>query len=104
MSLNINTTIQQMLNAMKTEAAGGWDKIKDASNSFLQAHKQRLQQLADQRLNNEIDDDFLKARLADEEDILKAELIAEKIITESAAQQAINAAFSVLETAILNAL
>ncbi len=44
MNFNINAIIQQMLNAMKTEAAGGWDKIKNASTSFLEAHKQRLEQ------------------------------------------------------------
>ncbi len=55
-------------------------------------------------MKNEIDADFLKERLADEQDILKAELISEKILTESAAQQVINAAFGVLETAIISAL
>jgi hypothetical protein len=104
MSLDINAAIQQMLNAMKTEAAGSWDKIKDASNSFLQGHKLRLKQLADQRLNNEIDDDFLKARLQDEQDILKAEIVSEKILAEAAAEKIINSAFAVLENTIMNAL
>jgi len=104
MNFDINATIQQMLNAMKTEAAGDWSKIKDTSNSFLQGHKQRLQLLANQRLHNEIDDDFLKERLKDEQDILEAEFVCEKLLVKSSAQQVINAAFAVLEDTITNLL
>src|SRR5213082_1614157 len=100
MNFDINAIIKEMLEAVKNEVANNWDKIKDTASDFLQGHKDRLQELAAARISGEIDDEFLKKRLADEEDNLKAELLAEKIIAESAAQQAANAAIDVLSKAV----
>ena len=104
MGLDINATITDMLNAIKASVQSDWDNIKDSTSSFLNDHKARLEKLAIERINNEIDDDYLKDSLSDEVDILKVNLLSEKIIAESAAQNAANAAIGVLQKAIETAL
>lgn len=101
---NIDDTIKLMVKAIKDEVANKWSLVKDSANDFLQDHKYRLEELATARINGDIDDDFLQRRLADEEDILKAELLAERIIAKSIAQQAANAAMDVLSKAIDTAI
>jgi hypothetical protein len=93
-----------MLKAIKDNVKKNWRKIKNTAADFLQDRKDRLKILADQKMNGEIDEEFFQKRLQDEKDILKAELLAEKIIAESIAQNAANAALNVFEKAIAAAI
>ena len=100
MDLNIDLITAQMLNAVKNSLTNDWGKLKDNATTFFQDHKERLETLAEQRLNNEIDDEFLKRRLKDEATILTSDLCAEEIITEAAAQNAANAALDIFSSSI----
>jgi hypothetical protein len=104
MSFDINATVAQMLQAIKDSVQNDWSKIKDSTPGFLEDRKLRLEILANQRLNKEIDDVFLKEQLQDEADVLKAELLALKIIAKATAQNAANAAIDVLTKAIQTAV
>jgi hypothetical protein len=104
MNFDINATIAQMVDAVKGVLKNDWNNIQDSATGFFNDHKQRLETLATQRVNGEIDDDFLKARLEDEKDILTAEIDAVKIVAKSMAQQAANAAMDVLQKAVASAI
>jgi hypothetical protein len=100
MKIDIEATLKEMLTVIKDTAANDWQKIRSAATEALERHKFRLELLANQRINNEIDEDFLKNRLEDEKDILMADIDAEIIIAKASLQNAINGAMKVLEKAI----
>src|SRR4051812_2846037 len=104
MNFDINSTLTQMLQAIKDVVKNDWNKISESATDFFEDRKERLHTLATQRLNGEIDDNFLQRRLDDEKDILRAELDAEKILAKAMAQNAANAAIDVLSKAIAAAV
>jgi hypothetical protein len=101
MPFDINQTLNEMLQAIKTNLGEGWNKVKDTANDFLQSRKERLELLADLRINNELENEFFLKRLADEKKILESELHALAVLSKSIAQKAANAAIDVLEKAFL---
>jgi hypothetical protein len=104
MKFDIDATLKAMLKAIKDNVKKNWRKIKNTAADFLQDRKDRLEILANQKMNGEIDEEFFQKRLQDEKDILKADLLAEKIIAESIAQNAANAALNIFEKAIAAAI
>ena len=104
MTIDIDAVTSEMLDAVKASLALAWNKLDNTATSFFEDHRDRLETLAQQRLDNEIDDDFFQKRLQDEATILASDLCAEDIITQVAAQNAANAALDVLNTTIEAAL
>ena len=104
MNFDINATLSQMLDAIKGIVKNDGYEIEDNAADFFNDRKERLQTLAIQRLNGEIDDAFLKDRLMDEQDILLAEIDAAKIVAKSVAQVAANAAIDIFQKAIIAAI
>src|SRR6478609_3435469 len=76
MPFDINQTLHEMLQAIKTNLGDGWKKVKDTTNDFLQSRRDRLELLADLRINNELENEFFLKRLEDEKKILESELHA----------------------------
>jgi hypothetical protein len=104
MQFDINEVITNMANAIKGSVANDWNFIKDDVQSYLSDRKGRLQRLADRRIKNQITDEFLAERLADENDMMVSELYSLKLISKVMAQNAVNAAIGVLTDAINAAL
>jgi hypothetical protein len=104
MTFDIKAITDQMLQAVKDTVKGDWSKIQDSATGFISDHQDRLEMLGNQRLHNEIDDDFLQKRIKDEESLFQAELDATEIISKTIAQEAANAALDVLSKAISTAV
>jgi len=104
MDFNIDATLKDMLAAIEGKLSADWAQIKDIATGFFNDSKQRLQTLAEARINNDISDNFLQKRLADEKNLQQANFDTLKIIAKSDAQQAINAAFDILQDAIKKAI
>ncbi|REH01780.1 hypothetical protein [Flavobacterium aquicola] len=104
MNFDINEVLADMLNAMKGSIKDDWNVVKKSANNFIQTKKERLELLAQMRLIGAIDNDFFEKRLADEKEILTAELHSIAIVNKVLAQNAANAAFKVLENVIATAL
>ena len=104
MDFDINEVLAEMLDAIKGSVKDDWKFVKDNANNFLQNRKERLELLASLRVTNQINDEFFKKRLADEQDILSSELHSIAIIGKVVAQNAANAAIAVLEKAVMAAL
>ena len=101
MPFDIDLTLNHMLDAVKTCVGKNWDAVKNIVSENMQNRKQRLQMLADMRINGEIDEDGLLSRLDDEKRLMDSELHALSILTKAMAQQAANAAIDVFRKAIL---
>ncbi|PKB15423.1 hypothetical protein [Flavobacterium sp. 5] len=104
MNLDINEILADMLNAMKTSIKDDWVVVKKSANNFIQSKKDRLELLANMRLNGEISESFFDKRLTDEKEILTSELHSIAIVNKVMAQNAANAAINVLNDVITKAL
>jgi hypothetical protein len=100
MNIDINEVLADMLNAMKKTIKDDWNVVKKSANNFIQTKKDRLELLANMRLNGEINSEFFEKRLVDEKEILTSELHSIAIINKVLAQNAANAAIKVLEDLI----
>lgn len=100
MKFDINEVLAQMLEAMKESIKDDWSVVKKSANTFIQNKKDRLELLANMRLAGAIDDGFFEKRMADEKEILQAELHSIAIVNKVLAQNAANAAFKILENVI----
>ncbi len=104
MTFDINEVLAQMSGAIKNEVSDNWSLIKKTTNNFLQSRKARLELLTSLRLDNQLSEEFFQARLEDEKKILTSELHAVAVITKVTAQNAANAAISILSNAVKTAL
>ena len=104
MKFDINETLAGMASAIKGTVDENWDEVKSVSNQFLQRRKDRLELLAELRIEGEISQDKFESRLNDEKLIVEAELHAIAVITKAVAQKAANAAIEVLENAVKTAI
>lgn len=104
MAIDMGEILPQMLDAIKAEVKNDWKSVKGTAAVFLQSKKDRLAFLTSMRLNNQISDEDFKQRLKYEELILESELHAMAVVTKVMAQNAANAALSVLNKAVSTAL
>jgi hypothetical protein len=89
-----------MLSAIKGTVDDNWSEVKATANQFLQRKKERLELLAELRINNELSQEKFESRLADEKLIVEAELHAIAVVSKAIAQKAANAAIDVLVKAV----
>ena len=100
MKFDINEILADMLSAIKGTVEDNWDEVKSTATQFLQRKKERLELLAELRINNELSQEKFVSRLADEKLIAEAELHAIAVISKAIAQKAANAAMDILEKAV----
>lgn len=100
MNFDINEVLANMLSAVKGAAEDNWGEVKTTANQFLERKKERLELLAELRINNELSQEKFESRLSDEKLIVEAELHAITVISKAIAQKAANAAIDVLVKAV----
>jgi thiaminase len=100
MKLDIDEILADMLSAIKGTVAENWKEVQSIANQFLQNKKERLDLLAELRINGDLNQEKFESYLEDEKLVLEAELHAIAIISKAIAQKATNAAISVLEKAV----
>jgi len=100
MNFDINEVLADMLSAVKGTVSENWDEVKSPASQFVQRRKERLELLAELRLNKELSQEKFESRLKDEKLILEAELHAIAVISKAIAQKAANAAIDVLLKAV----
>lgn len=104
MTFQIDAVVDQMVAAVAGEVSEGWDDVQNCVKAAFEAEKQALADIAKARIAGEIDDKEAQRQLADEEEVLEAELLVCQIKAKVSAQKAANAAIKVLNDAIGEAL
>lgn len=104
MDFDIKKTLDDMANAIAGVVTNEWPKVDVCIKKALDEEKDALDEIAQARLVNEINDDEMKSELDDETETLQAVLLACKVKAIVMAQQAANAAIKVLTDAINAAL
>ena len=100
MKFDIDEVLADMLSAIKETVEDNWDVVKSTANQFLQRKKERLELLAQLRIEGDLSQKKFESRLKDEKLIAEAELHAIAVISKAIAQKAANAATDVLKTAV----
>ena len=105
MAFDINETVAQMLVAIQNNTGkDNWSLVKEKANYYMQDHKSRLELLAGLKLHNQINDEFFRNRVTDEQKILESDLHSIAIVTKAVAQKAANAAIEIFQSAVMKAL
>lgn len=104
MDFDINEVLADMLLAIKGTVTDNWDEVKSTANQIFERKKERLQLLAELRLNGDLSQEKFESRLQDEKLIVEAELHAVAVISKAIAQKAANKALDVLNKAVKTAI
>jgi hypothetical protein len=104
MAFDIGEVLDGMLGAAAGVLSTEWPKVETCVTAAFKEERDALDAIAKARLEGEIDNDEMKSQLADEEETLKAALLACKVKGKVAAQKAANAAIKVLSDAVKVAL
>lgn len=100
MKIDLETTIKEMVLAVKNSVLKDSGQAGDVTRLFLEANRERYRKLVDFRLSGKIDEADFNIRLDDEKRMLEAQLNTLKILSKVKAQNAANAAFNVLESVV----
>lgn len=100
MKFDIDEVLADMSAVVKNTVAEDWREVKSVTNKFLQRRKERLELLANLRIEGEISQEKFESRLIDEKLIFEAELHAIAVISKAIAQNAANAAIDILLKAV----
>jgi len=100
MSFDIDTTITGMISAISEVIPGDWEGVKDCVEKALKEEKEALSDIAAARLAGDINDEEMKSQLEDEKVALEAAFLACQVKAKVMAQNAANAAITVLKNAI----
>ncbi|MFN0256746.1 hypothetical protein [Pedobacter ureilyticus] len=100
MKFEIGGILEEMLLALRKETGKGWKQIRVVSEQFAELNKDRLQLIAELRLDNELTEEEFLARLEDEKLMLEVQLNTLKVLTKAVVQKAVNAAFKILGDAV----
>ncbi len=100
MSFDIDATSKDMINAISGVISGEWEGVKDCVEKAMKEEKEALSDIAKARLDEDINDEEMKSQLEDEKVALEAALLVCKVKAKVMAQNAANAAITVLKDAI----
>lgn len=104
MAFDIDETINGMMSAVSGVISDEWPGVKDCVKNAFEDEKDALSDIAEARINNEINDDDVESNLEDEKVALEAALLVCQVKGKVMAQNAANAAINVLKEAIEVAL
>jgi hypothetical protein len=104
MSFDIDETLDGMVGAVTGLVTGEWSGFEPCVKKALQAQKTAFERIGKLRLDNQITDQDVEEQLGFEKEALEAALIACRVQSKVAAQNAVNAAMDVLGGAIKAAL
>lgn len=104
MNFDIQTFSATALASLKEFLGEDWNKVKDTAIQFFEEKQERLQELADLRLQGEIDDNFLLDRVKDEGDIFVSEAAALETMGAANAEKILQTIGNILLNTLLTLL
>ena len=100
MSFDIDLVVNNMGMAIIDAAKDDVVDIKNYSDVILKNNKDSLKELADAKVANEISDDIFNSEIEREKKVVEAELQTITLMTDAAAQKAVNSAINVFVNAV----
>ena len=100
MSFDIDLVVNNMGLAIIDAAKDDVVDIKNDLDVILKNKKDSLKELADAKVANEISDDIFNSEIEREKKVVEAELQTITLMTDAAAQKAVNSAINVFVNAV----
>lgn len=100
MSFDFEATFESMVSAAQTELLEDTEQIRNQMKQILEDEKERLKLIAAIKLDPTATDAEFDTALENEKNVLENAALALEIQVRATAQQAINAAINVLNTAL----
>jgi hypothetical protein len=100
MVLDIDNTVQAMIESARRAAAGEWRNIQKPLKRALDDERAYLRGLAEARAAGEVDDDMLAMQLREEDRALRAQLSLVAMAERAAVDRAMSAAMDAYRTAV----
>lgn len=104
MAFDTSQTLKDMAAAAQAVFAQDWPKVKDCAEEALLEQKESLAEIAAACIAGDLTRDEMDSQIEDEQKAFETMLLACEVKAKATAQHAANAAFEVLEKAILAAL
>lgn len=104
MGFDPDRTLKEMLGAMQGVVTQKWPEVEQFVQKAIENEREALVQIADMRLTGDLTDAEMEQELANQADILEAELLAAQVMTKAMAQRAVGEALGVLRKAVRAAL
>lgn len=104
MSFDFESTFKKMIDAAKSKLLEDSEEIQNQMKDILEDEKERLKLIAEIKLDLTATDEEFDVALKNEKLVLESSAFALEIQVKATAQQAINAAINVLNTALKYAL
>ena len=101
MSFDISDSIGQMAGAMEQSVGKDASEFASYAVEVLSKQQEALAELAEARLEGELDQDEFEEELQREMLIVESEMLAANVIAKAAVQKAIQAAIKVLTKAVM---
>lgn len=98
--MDIEAILKQMAAAANDAVKDDVGEIADYAKQIVENEKESLEELARARIRGEIDDAVFDHELEREKQVVKTELLAVQIMTEAAAQKAVNAAMDAFKKSV----
>ena len=104
MSFDIENVLKDMATAINESVKDDIGEIKDYANTILENEKESLKELGKARVLGQISDEVFDSEIKREKKVVETELLTIQIMTEAAAQKAVNAAIEVFVSAVRAAI
>lgn len=104
MSFEIEAVLKEMSSAMRDAVEDDASDIRSYAAQVLQNEKDSLQELGEARIRGEISASVFDAEIEREKKVVEVELLTLQIMTDAAAEKAVNAALNVFVEAVKKAL
>ena len=104
MAFDASQTLKDMALAAQSVFAQDWPKVKSCAEEALLEQQETLAEIAAARIAGDLTQEEMDSQIEDEQKAFETMLLACEVKAKATAQNAANAAFKVLEKAILAAL
>lgn len=98
--MDIEAILKQMATSANEAVKDDIGEIGDYAKQILDNEKGSLEELARARFSGDIDDEIFEHELEREKQVVKVEMLTVQIMTEVAAQKAVNAAMNTFRDAV----
>ena len=104
MSFDIESILEDMVNAISDSVKDDVGEIKEYADTIIKNEKESLKELGEARVLDEITDEVFDREIEREKKVVETELLTIRLMTEAAAQKAVNAAIEVFVAAVKAAI
>lgn len=104
MSFDIELVLRDMVSAINDSVEDDVGDIKEYADTIVNNEKESLKELGEAKISGQISEEVFDREIEREKTVVETELLTIRLMTEAAAQKAVNAAIDVFVAAVKAAI